>query len=579
MKLNIFKFLIVIGIIPFMVSCDDEFYEKNNLNELSSDSFWNDLNATSRGLTATYSTLMDHAVLGILEEAWRSDMGWPGYGRPTAGYDPGITFYTLNYNNGTPEIGRKWDALYQGIFRANQVIEALDGLQGTVDETEWTSQMAQARFLRGLFHFYLHSTYNNGNIIIRNSVPKTQEDFNTPISPSAEVIEFFRADLEYAYENLPPSYDSANLGRATAGAAGTILGTSYLYEEEYGLAIPVFDDVINNSKYGYELVRDMNLMFSLEGEHNSESIFEINYNLVHRQDLVSQWNELSHHNRLEKTTELWLGGPAWISDAYRTEVMDVTDDRNYYPDPDSPTGRSLRNVPLRASAMINLVDDEQTLLNQTASVSENMINESFGWGFALYRKYLNFELPVESIVDWKSGKNVTVNRLAEVYLMQAESYIKTGNLNGAIDLINEVRSRWALQLLGTNGVAPKYDGIVYTAESLMNHLMFIEKPLETSIEGHAVRWIDLRRWGVIKQNLEKLANAEYHLVDYTFIGVEGGSITRPEAAIRTGNGGVIGPANALVDYEYDVPNNSYDSVTHDYYPIPISEVNTNPSID
>ena len=76
-------------------------------------------------------------------------------------------------------------------------------------------------------------------------------------SSSDKVIEFFRKDLVYAYENLPYSWDSD--GKVTKGTAATILGTSHLYQEEYTEAMKYFDEVINDSKYGYELVEDMDL--------------------------------------------------------------------------------------------------------------------------------------------------------------------------------------------------------------------------------------------------------------------------------------------------------------------------------
>ena len=44
----------------------------------------------------------------------------------------------------------------------------LNDLDVSADEqAEWTSQMAQARFFRGLFHYYLYTTFNNGSIYNR----------------------------------------------------------------------------------------------------------------------------------------------------------------------------------------------------------------------------------------------------------------------------------------------------------------------------------------------------------------------------------------------------------------------------
>ncbi|SIT11533.1 Starch-binding associating with outer membrane [Zobellia uliginosa] len=563
-----------------LTSCDDEILDQTDPNRISTASFWKNLDETNSTLTATYATMFNHYVLGLVEESWRSDMGWPGFGRPTPGDGTGRTYYFKTYTNSDKSIQNKWDGLYQGISRANQTINGLKALEGEVDEEEWTLQMAQARFFRGLFHFYLHTSFNNGNVIIRDDVPVTQEDFNKGVSPSEEVMEFFREDLEYAYQNLPAKYEnlSANQGRVTAGTAATILGTSFLYEKEYTKALALFNDVIDNPDYGYKLV-DANVLFTIEGEFNAESIFEIPYNVIHRPEL-SQWDELSQTNRYGFLfSGVTVSMPAWIQYKYKTEPMDVLDERNYYVDP--VEGRKLRNVPLRASQMVTLIEDEQTLYYLDDNVSENMKKGARGWGFGHSKKYSNHD-HLESEDDnpegtWNSGKNVTVNRLAEVYLMRAECLIQTGNVAGALADINKIRERWGLQLLGpAMDSNHTYDEVAYTEESLMDRLMYVEKPLELSNEGHSIRWTDLRRWGIIKENFDRLASEVYYAVPYNFTRLDG-SKGWNDASV------VMGPEPAefelLVDFEYDLTAQNYNPELHDYLPIPLSEINANSNIE
>ncbi len=565
----------------FFVSCDEDFVTQVDPNEPSTGSFWQNLEETNATLNATYSVMLNHFVLSLMEESWRSDMGWPGFGRPTPDNGQGRTYYFKTYTDSDGSIENKWNALYQGIFRANQVITALENLEGTVNEEEWTLQMAQARFFRGLYHFYLHTSFNNGEVIIRDAVPATQENFNKGVSPANEVLEFFRADLQYAYNNLPAQYENrdSNTGRVTAGTAATILGTSFLYQEEYNQALTLFNDVIDNPDYGYELVNH-DVLFTKDAEFNKESIFEISYNVVHRAEL-GQWDELSQTNRLANL----IGGnsttmPAWIQYKYKTEPMDPLDDRNYYIDP--VNGRTLRNVPLRASQMVTLVEDEQTLFYVTENVSEGMRKGAAGWGFGHCKKYLNDHLESEDDNpegSWNSGKNVIVNRLADVYLMRAECYIKTGNINSALADINTVRRRWALQLLGpTLDSDYTYDNISYTAESLMEHLMYVEKPLELSVEGHSIRWTDLRRWGIIKENFDRLASEVYYGVDYQYTKLDGNN-EWTDASLVAGPDEPVGGFKLRVDFEYDLTAENYLPEIHDYLPIPLSETSNNSNID
>lgn len=578
---NTIKYTCLLWFLSLLLfSCNDDILDQTDPNRISTDSFWSNLEETNSTLTATYATLFNHYVLCLVEESWRSDMGWPGYGRPTPDNGQGRTYYYKTYTNSDNAIQSKWDALYQGISRANQTISGLKALEGNVNQEEWELQMAQARFFRGLFHFYLHTSFNNGNIIIRDMVPITQEDFNKGVSTSKEVIDFFRADLLYAYQKLPAKYEnlSADQGRVTAGAAATILGTSFLYEKEYDSALTLFNDVIDNANYGYKLV-DPNVLFTIEGEFNAESIFEIPYNVIHRPEL-SQWDELSQTNRYGFLfSGVTVSMPAWIQYKYKTETMDSTDERNYYVDP--VEGRKLRNVPLRASQMVTLIEDEQTLYYLDDNVSENMQKGARGWGFGHTKKYSNHD-HLESEDDnpegvWNSGKNVTINRLAEVYLMRAECLIKTGRVEDALLDINKIRKRWGLQLLGPAlNSNNSYDGNTYTSETLMNHLMYTEKPLELSNEGYSMRWTDLRRWGIIKENFDRLASEVYYAVPYNFTRLDG---TNGWSDASVFKGPEPDEYELLVDFEYDLTAQNYNPELHDYLPIPLSEITANSNIE
>ena len=167
--------------------------------------------------------------MGVADESNRADLTYPGYGRPNTTNEN----YLQTYTDASTGANNKWDALYKGIFYTNQVIVGLNNIKSTltsdVEQEQWTTIMAQARFFRGLFHFYLHSSFNEGKVIIYDFVPETENDFLQPLSTSAEVIDFFRKDLEYAYKNLPANWpDIKDNGRATAGAAGAVLGTSFV---------------------------------------------------------------------------------------------------------------------------------------------------------------------------------------------------------------------------------------------------------------------------------------------------------------------------------------------------------------
>jgi len=522
--------------------------------------------------------LLDHFVLGLAESGARSDEGHPdSRERPNSG---GLPWYELRITPGLGGVGRTWDALYNVIWRANQVIEGLNGMDEEFKtEEEWVNQMGQARLLRGLIHFYLHSAYNNGEIIIRDNVPADPSDFSKPVSTSDEVITFFRKDLEYAYQNLPPAFEEKS--RVDGGLAATILGTSYLYSEDYEKAMVFFRDVLNNPEYGYELLQDPSLLFTSAGDFNAESIFEINYTLEQQLE-ETQWHEESFNNRLARLTGAPnpVGGAsdlvpaAWLTYAYSNEALDTQDLRNYVEDENG--GTRLRNVSLRSSQFIAVVNDDDTEFYQSPAANQILaFNRTL---FSFFKKYTNHDIVASEnetgATSWKSGKNVVVNRLSDVYLMYAECLLKTGDRDGAIQYINEVRKRWGLVLLGvSDGSAHDFDDIAYTDESLMEHLMNVERPLELSFEGFNVRNNDLRRWGIGKQRYQDLSQQVWHLIDYDYVNAEGDNAIRRDSFLQAGPSPNVNDFPEIVEFTGAAQN--YIEGTSEYLPLPTSEVLNN----
>lgn len=587
------KYILLVFIAGYLVSCNDDSLTEVNPNESSTGSFWKNLNDTNIGLAAAYNALLDEDIYAIRNEALRSDMGWPGFGRPINDDDELKSYYQHTYTSSSGYVQNKWSAIYKAIFRANQVIEGLNNIEGslaTEDEMlTWKTQMGQARFIRGLMHFYLHSAYNNGSVIIRDEVPITPEDFNKALSPASEVLAFFRADLEYAYNNLPAQYEeNSDKGRATKGAAATILGTSLLYEADYSAAMVYFDDVINNvsESYGYKLVNDMSLLFTDAGEFNDESIFELNYTIDYRTDIgVWEDNVLSQQISLLSASNKGPLMPAWIINEYKKDALDPLDDRNYFDDEESPTGRTLRPVSHRVSAMAGIVEDDISLYYGEVTGAKLKLSRN-GWGFGMYKKYTNHDIyENEGEIDPRgsraSGRNVILNRLADVYLMQAECYIKTGDIAQALELINRVRYRWALTLIGpinSRWGSSSFDEVDYDENTLMDRLMYIEKPLELSLEGHQIRWNDMRRWGITSDIFTKLSNSTFYATRHEPVNLAGNTVRKNSSSISDVDpGGLTGLD--IVDYEYDETVNNYNSSIHDYLPIPLNEVMRNPNIN
>ncbi|WP_282039579.1 RagB/SusD family nutrient uptake outer membrane protein [Saccharicrinis aurantiacus] len=592
MKLKYIKYIAAALTIISLSSCEDYLTEVNP-NEISTESFWRNLSDCNTGLNAVYNQFKNPGLMGVSEELRRSDLCFPGWGRPNTS-DP---YYLQMFTASSDGANNKWDNLYKGIFRANQVINGLNGIEANMqieeDKIEWSQQMGQARFFRGLFYFYLHSSFNNGDVILYDFVPEGEADFNQPLTPAAEIQEFFRADLEYAKENLPqswvnyeggtPTETAGDLVRVTSGAARAVLGKSYLYEKQYDEAAIYFREIITSG--AYMLMEDIGDNFTTKNEFNQESVLEISYD----EDAKPSETEWS----AEGTTNTYhmqfspVGGwrsnyPAnWLIMAYKEDSMDPSDVRNIVTEEDGT--QRLRKYSLRASHSIALVDDDDMTYYGAYITADatNFNNRECGY----WRKNTNWDIyETEKVTNQKSGVNYRVIRYSDILLMYAECLIKggtdDGNIDAALAYVNLVRYRSALTLLGEKANSPfggsTHDEKVYTAQSLMDHLMKIERPLELSAEGYAIRQLDMRRWGITKERLEYLGEQFYKRSDYAFYSEkQEKDATRWGSVLEHSDEAESDPGSS----EFIQSALNYSDEQDAYWPIPTSETTANSMIN
>ncbi|MGQ1910316.1 RagB/SusD family nutrient uptake outer membrane protein [Marinifilum sp. RC60d5] len=598
MKINILTYIATALIVLSFSSCED-FLTEVNPNEMSTDSYWKNLKDCESGLVAVYNQFRDPGVVGLSDENNRSDLTYPGWGRPTPP-NPN-DFYNQTFTSSTSGVNKKWESLYKGIFRANQVITGLNGIEADMDtedkKEQWSSLMGEARFFRGLFYFYLYNSYNNGSVILYDFVPESQEDFNQPLAPATEILTFFRADLEYALSNLPESWTefesgipsaSNDVGRVTSGAAAAILGKSYLFEKDYAKAAEYFKGIIDSGVY--RLMDNVGDNFTMSAEFNQESILEVSYNEGLKLE-ESQWSAqgtCNTYNMAYSPVGGWRTNyPSnWLIIEYRKDPMDETDPRNMITEEDGT--QRLRTFSLRTSYSVALVDDidmtyYDAYITGDATVFKN--GETAYW-----RKMTHWEDKsgnTEKDYLERSGINFRLIRLADVYLMYAEALIKGGTddagVTEALKYVNKVRYRSALQLLGASAASEystsQHDEEVYTAASLMDHLMYKERPLELSGEGNAIRVIDMRRWGIAKERFNDLANRKYWAENYVYYSERlGKSDTKWQSILREGAKPVPSP-NDQDFSEFAGASLNFDESRHSYFPIPTSETTANSMVN
>ena len=544
MKLNKLN-IVVMTTIAMICSCSDDQLNIENPNNLSADSFWSTENDVQQGLIATYAALQLDGLFGgssATQHPVRSDTGRPNNWNANA-----IGLNKLAFNENSDIVKKRWRDCYIGIYRANQVLVNLDKIDLSVSTKNQIE--AEARFLRGFFYYSLYRGYNGGSVIIHTTVPESSDGFYKSPSPAEDVYNLILSDLEFAYNNLPEQYDNnQDIGRATWGAATAMLGKLHINEHDYGVARNKFKEILDSNLYS--LTPNIGDNFDEDHEMNSESIFEVAFSTELKQGTSNGavdgplGSEASSRARILATVQ--GGGYRTIMPSYnmtmlfKNDVMDMTN-------PINATRTGTANYSVRASTSIAIADDDNTTLYQRTSFAGGQYNNNEA---SYLKKFQNWLLERESDQSI-SGINERVVRYSDVMLLYAECLIQTNGLYAdAMALVNEIRSR--------AGVVP-LDETAYDADSLMEHIMWVERPLELMFEGHDIRWEDLTRWGKIKEQYDRLADKTYVIdtkVLYEYDATIHGSLNQIKEFVEAA--GIYSPE------------------AHDYFPIPSTELNSNP---
>ena len=404
---------IIIACVMFLtfVSCDDnEFLDVQPSKETPEQALSSPTAATEL-VNAIYNKFLDFN---------ESSFSWIGVTSITSddadkGSDPGDTgadkhlLDALTFTSTSPSFNEVWEGNYQGIARANQALKFLPDLD--IDEDLRTRLIGESKFLRAEFYFRLVRMF--GGVPLIDKVPniQNQDDINaanTRVSKE-DIYAFITSDLNDAIEGLPVSYNSADLGRATKGAALTLLAKVNMYQGNWQQVLELTNEVMG---LGYSLTPVYEDIWKEIGENNSESIFEIQGR--------GETPNKGVQGYFVTQGARGAGGWGW---GFNTPTEDLT---NFYEEGDE---RKDATIIFRGETLWDDFLVAETVsnprYNQKAYVSRTM--ESFNGG------------------DWESNKNVRILRYAEVLLMNAEAAINVGG--DAKTPLNMLRNRAGLESL------------------------------------------------------------------------------------------------------------------------------------
>lgn len=415
----------------------------------------------------------------------------------------------------------KWNAMYEGISRANAVLRQLPSAAADVTSADKTRIKAEARMLRAHYYFDLKRNFN--------MVPYVDEtvDYGTGVDKVPNNIDIWpkiEADLQFAYDSLPATQIAA--GRVNKWAAASYLAKTYMYEHKYTQAKALFDLIIANgttpSGTKYALVANYTSIFNAATETNSESVFSdqaaantgsadnanpnLNLNFPYNTGssgpagccgFFAPSFELANSFRVDATGLPLLDG-SYDSPANELKTdQGVASDAAFTPDAGPVDPRLDWSVGRRGIPYLDW-----------------SVHPGFAWirdqsyaGPYSPKKFVFYKSQDKTLTDgssWTDGYsaiNYQIIRYADVLLMAAEAEVEVGSLETARMYVNMIRTRaanastWVKTASGANAanyVISTYT-TAFTDQATARTAVQFERKLELSGEGH--RFYDLVRWG------------------------------------------------------------------------------------
>jgi hypothetical protein len=429
------KIIILFTVLSLSFSCSNEFTDLAPISNRNEADFFNTAGDLVASLNSSYAGLQDP---GVYNRAY-----WTMFEMRSDNTDQGadatglarqyaeINQFTENSLN--EQVDAAWRGSYSVIANCNVILQRIDKVSD-IEEGLKNRIIGEAYFLRSLMYYHLAVAFGNIPLQLTPFVPG---DGLTQVNATA-VYTQLAADLAIAETNLPISYSASDRGRATKGAAATLLAKVQLTLGNKANAEATLRRIIAN--YNYSLLPNFANLWGAANENNAESIFEVQF----KSGGIGQGSFLTNE---------------------------------FSPSGDLQTGQGFgRNRP--TLALINAFEPGDLRFSSSLGTSyinnaKVVVNENYG------KKQLG-SLPTEN----DSDINFVVFRYADVLLMLAEALGETPESYG---LINQVRTRAGLANISSS-----------TPGTFQNKLLK-ERQVELAFENH--RWADLRRFGVVNQKL------------------------------------------------------------------------------
>ncbi|MFH5883608.1 RagB/SusD family nutrient uptake outer membrane protein [Halalkalibaculum sp. DA3122] len=473
-----FKGIVLPGVVLFLciafAACDN-ILTTSPEDAISSTEFFQNEGQVEQAVIGAYSKLQDMYGNQWKFSELRSDNTIVQYNVGNFGPHPIWLIDEFTMTSTNTNIEPYWGDVYQGIQKCNAVLNNIDRAGFETDGLK-EQLTAEVKFLRAFYYFHLVRLFG-GVPLVLDQVESPSQAFDV-IGSRADaqaVYDQIIQDASDAAQVLPQSYSGENNGRATEGAARTLLAEVYLTQGEYASARTELESVM---QLGYELVDNYEDIFDPANKYHEEYIFDVSY------------------AELESNRE--LGNNLIYQFAPHNSGSAVTGDNG-----GTPQGL---NIPTRD--ILNAYEQDDLRKDASIGYYVDPGNTEFGIAIGDTILYVNKYASDHSVLG-RTNDNIPVYRYAHVILMMAEVINEIeGPTSEAYGYIDEVRQRAGLDPLTAGLSKADFRDAVYH-----------EQRVELAFENH--RWYNLLRQGrameVMQQHAPDVKDIQPHFTEPVYI--------------------------------------------------------------
>ncbi|WP_337502462.1 RagB/SusD family nutrient uptake outer membrane protein [Segatella sp.] len=374
-----------------MTSCGDSFFDLEPASSVTIDKVYKTASDYNVAVIGCYAKLQSQVNFYTECCEYRSDN--LSLGAPTAGtqdrYD--IDHFTEKPSNGI--LSSYWANFNNNVYRCNLLLDQIDGANFAEDLKK--QYKGEAMFIRALNYFNMYRIW--GGVPATKHVVSAAEALKVARYSDEQMFDLIAGDLKEIVDNnyLPETYSSADMGRATSGAAKALLGKVYLTFHKWTEAKDILSQLIGK----YQLVSPIAQVFNVDNKNNNEIIFAVHFNKEIEGEGHSYWYNLTNaSDDTNQTSSLLNTFPT--GDARKDLITYVQVEKNVrlmnkFYDTKSPTFKTVGNDQI-------LLRYADVLLMYAEALNEIQYDASEG---SLALKYLN-------AVRQRAGiSNLTVKQL------------------------------------------------------------------------------------------------------------------------------------------------------------------------